>query len=74
MQSTGFLARMVEQVCHVDKYRKSVQRSECRVLSPEEAALEWVDKHAARFPDIGAHSQRGDHRPVVARAATRTQA
>ena len=51
----AFLARMVEQVCHIEEYRKSVQRTEQRILSPEEAALEWIDKHAARFPDIGAH-------------------
>lgn len=51
----AFLARMVEQVCHIEEYRKSVQRTEQRVLSPEEAALEWIDKHAARFPEIGAN-------------------
>ena len=50
----AFLARMVEQVCHIEEYRKSVQRIEQRVLSSEEAALEWIDKHAARFPEIGA--------------------
>ncbi|ABM96798.1 PilZ domain-containing protein [Methylibium petroleiphilum] len=50
----AFLARMVEQVCHIEEYRKSVQRTEHRVLSSEEAALEWIDKHAALFPDIGA--------------------
>jgi hypothetical protein len=52
----AFLARMVEQVCHIEEYRKSVQRTERRVLSSEEAALEWIDKHAARFPDIDAQS------------------
>jgi hypothetical protein len=52
----AFLARMVEQVCHIEEYRKSVQRIERRTLSSEEAALEWIEKHAARFPDIGAHS------------------
>ena len=51
----AFLARMVEQVCHIEEYRRSVQRTERRELSSEEAALEWIDKHAARFPDIGAH-------------------
>jgi hypothetical protein len=51
----AFLARMVEQVCHIEEYRRSVQRTERRVLSAEEAALEWIDKHAAQFPDISAH-------------------
>jgi PilZ domain len=48
----AFLARMVEQVCHIEDYRKSVQRIEGRELSSEEAALEWIDKYAAQFPDI----------------------
>jgi hypothetical protein len=51
----AFLARMVEQVCHIEDYRKSVQRLEGRALSPEAAALEWIAHHAAQFPDIGPH-------------------
>ncbi len=49
----AFLARMVEQVCHIEDYRKSVRRLEARELSSEEAAQEWITKHAAQFPDIG---------------------
>ena len=51
----AFLARMVEQICHIEDYRKSVRRLEARELSPEEAAHEWISKHAAQFPEIGAH-------------------
>jgi hypothetical protein len=51
----AFLARMVEQVCHIEDYRKSVRRLEARELSPEEAAHEWISKHAAQFPEIGPH-------------------
>ena len=51
----AFLARMVEQVCHIEDYRQSVRRMEARELSPEEAAQEWISKHAAQFPDIGFH-------------------
>lgn len=46
----AFLARMVEQVCYIEDYRKTVQRSEGRQLSSEEAAMEWIDKYAGRFP------------------------
>lgn len=46
----AFRARMVEQVCHIEEYRMSVQREEGRVMSPEEAAMEWIGKHAAEFP------------------------
>lgn len=46
----AFRARMVEQVCHIEDYRKGVARSEGRQLTVEEAAMEWIGKHAADFP------------------------
>jgi len=46
----AFLARMVEQVCYIEDYRKSVAREEGRQLSSEEAAQEWIARFAARFP------------------------
>jgi c-di-GMP-binding flagellar brake protein YcgR len=49
----AFLARMVEQVCHIEDYRKAVLRTEGRELSSEEAALEWIDKYASQFPEMG---------------------
>lgn len=49
----AFLARMVEQVCHIEDYKTTVYRTEGRVLTGEEAALEWIGKHAAEFPDTG---------------------
>ena len=49
----AFLARMVEQVCYIEDYRKSVEREEGRHLSPEEAAGEWIAKFAAQFPGAG---------------------
>ena len=45
-----FLARMVEQVCYIEDYRKSVARLEGRDLTPEAAAHEWIEKYAAKFP------------------------
>lgn len=50
----AFLARMVEQVCHIEDYRQSVRRSEGRQLSAEAAAEEWIDRYAAQFPAIAA--------------------
>ena len=50
----AFLARMVEQVCHIEDYRKSVLRVEGRELSAEDAAIEWIEKYAAQFPELGA--------------------
>jgi hypothetical protein len=46
----AFRARMVEQVCHIEKYRLAVQREEGRVITAEEAAMEWINRHAAQFP------------------------
>ncbi|MCZ7563309.1 MAG: hypothetical protein M5U08_05410 [Burkholderiales bacterium] len=44
---------MVEQVCHIEEYRRAVARDEGRTLSTEEAAAEWIAEYAARFPDPG---------------------
>ena len=46
----AFRARMVEQICHIEDYRKGVQRSEGRELTAEQAAMEWIGKDAANFP------------------------
>lgn len=47
----AFRARMVEQICHIEDYRNGVQRSEGRTLSVDQAAMEWIGKYAAGFPD-----------------------
>jgi hypothetical protein len=49
-QDEAFMARMVEQVCHIENYQKSVSRAEGRQLSPEEAAREWIGQNAAKSP------------------------
>jgi c-di-GMP-binding flagellar brake protein YcgR len=46
----AFRARMVEQVCSIEKYRKKVESEEGRVLTRDEAAQEWIAKYAGRFP------------------------
>jgi hypothetical protein len=42
-----FHARMVEQVCHIEYYRKEVMACEGRQLTSEEAAKEWISKYAS---------------------------
>jgi len=49
----AFRARMVEQVCSIESYRKTVSRTEGRSLTPEEAALEWIGRFASDFPEGG---------------------
>lgn len=47
-----FLFRMVEQVCHIEHYRNELLENEGRELSSEEAAKEWIENHANKFPKI----------------------
>lgn len=47
----AFRSRMVQQVCSIENYRKEVREREGRALTPQEAADEWIQKFAGRFPD-----------------------
>jgi len=47
-----FRLRMIEQICHIEHYRKEVERLEGRELSPHEAAGEWISKYAGDFPAL----------------------
>ncbi len=46
----AFRTRMVEQVCHIEHYKREVFEKEGRQLSGEEAAAEWISRYAATFP------------------------
>ncbi|HEX2203603.1 MAG TPA: PilZ domain-containing protein [Longimicrobium sp.] len=46
----AFRARMVEQVCAIERYRQEVEASEGRTLTSQEAAAEWIGRYAGRFP------------------------
>ena len=48
--SDAFRARMVEQVCTIEKYRRDVREQEGRELDAQEAAAEWIRRYAGRFP------------------------
>jgi hypothetical protein len=41
---------LVEQVCHIEQYKKEVFLKEGRLLSGDEAAAEWIEKFANQFP------------------------
>lgn len=49
--AAAFRSRMVQQVCSIENYRREVQEREGRELSTQEAAAEWIEKYAGRFPD-----------------------
>ena len=45
-----FRLRMIEQICHIEHYRKEVEQHQGRKLSSQEAAREWISKYADDFP------------------------
>jgi hypothetical protein len=47
---TNYRVRMVEQVCQIEHYRHETLRTEGRELTGEQAAAEWIEQNAARFP------------------------
>ena len=47
-----FRLRMIEQICHIEHYRKEVEKREGRNLSTDEAAKEWISKYAGDFPAL----------------------
>jgi len=47
-EGSRFRARMVEQVCHIEGYRKQAAQAG-RALSSEQSAQEWISKYAADF-------------------------
>ena len=48
----AFRTRMVEQICHIEEYRSEVLEQEHRQLTSEQAAIEWIKKYAASFPEL----------------------
>lgn len=50
-KADAFRARMVEQVCAIERFRREVESQEGRTLTAQEAAAEWIGRYAGRFPD-----------------------
>ncbi len=42
----AFVARMVAQVCQIEKYRLDVREKEGRELTSDQAAMEWIEQNA----------------------------
>ena len=45
----AFRIRMVEQICHIEHYKREIRVKDGRSLSGREAALEWIDRFAGSF-------------------------
>jgi hypothetical protein len=50
-KSEAFRMRMVEQICHIEVYRKAMYANQGRCLSHEEAAAEWIARYSKDFPE-----------------------
>lgn len=48
-----YRVRMIEQVCQIEHYRREMREKHGRVLTSQEAALEWISRFARSFPGIG---------------------
>lgn len=48
-----FAARMVEQLCYIERYRREVLQKEGREIDTATAAIEWINLYASKFPQIG---------------------
>jgi len=44
-----FRSRMQDQCRRIGQYRQAVLRETGYLLTPDEAALEWIERHAATF-------------------------
>jgi len=44
--------RMIEQVCHIEHYRRQVLEHENRELTANQAAKEWISRYAGDFPAL----------------------
>lgn len=49
-KETAYAVRMIEQLCYIEHYKQSIELNEGRVLTGEEAAMEWIEKYAGEFP------------------------
>lgn len=61
-QDILFRLRMVEQICHIEHYRRRVRADQGRVLSSHEAAQEWIGLYAGAFPFSDANAIATDNK------------
>lgn len=45
-----FRVRMIEQVCHIEEYRKQLQAECGKRVSKNRASIEWIEKFGSEFP------------------------
>ena len=45
-----FKVRMLEQICHIEAYKKELRKKQGHPVTGEQAAIEWISKYADKFP------------------------
>jgi hypothetical protein len=48
----AFRMRMIEQICHIQSYKKKLVEKEGRQVTGEQAAIDWIQKYADCFPEL----------------------
>lgn len=48
-EAESFRARMRAQCEEIEAYRQRVMHTESRILSPDQAAQEWISRYAGSF-------------------------
>lgn len=49
-ESVRYAVRMVEQICHIEAYRRQISAETGEQLNSQQAALRWINKYAGSFP------------------------
>jgi len=51
-EDEAYKMRMLEQLCHIQAYKRKVANMEGRQLSDDEAAREWIIRYSKDFPEV----------------------
>jgi len=49
-KAVRFSVRMVEQICHIEEYRRQLEAESGESISSQQAAMLWIEQNAASFP------------------------
>ncbi len=51
-KASAFRARMIEQICYIESYKRKREEESGRPMEWKTAAAEWIKSYGARFPEI----------------------
>ena len=53
---SAFMARLAEQMLEIIQYQKNLTHELGREISEDEAANRWIEKYAAKFPELSSEA------------------